>query len=361
LKKYIIIAIAIIAFVGLNILIFTTIINKNQSLQNSIEEIASGENAKAYPYEDGVIAVVGTNVKSYDALGQIQYEYEAPRENMQAYRNDDVTILWHTNIAVLLDKTGEVLCIVEMPNKGNIFLGTCNAEQFAVAVIEEEQSKVRVYDFNKIEIWTNLFPDMSILSIGYFGESYEQLWSLALDYHGTIPITRLYTNYPGSSQTGRITVNDQICYAVEPLSNSIYIVGTSQVQQRTYTDTKLSEILINGWALQSSLVNDKQEASFLFAPVDTTGNNVPLSSLWYISHTGEQYRISMPANIISATLTERKIYAISNDGIYYMNFNGQGRSFAKFPFNIDEVVGVCKGKSAVLRSSTNYYIVSLNK
>ncbi len=361
LKKYIYIAIAIVVFIGLNILIFTTLINKSQSIQKSAVLIASGENAKAYPYENGVITVNGTQVISYDYLGQIQYTWEAPREAMDAYRNDGVTILWHTNIAVLLDNTGEVLCVQEMPNSGTILFGTCNSEQFAVAVIEEGQSKVRVYDFNKIEIWTNLFPDMSVLSIGYFGESYDQLWSLALDFHGTIPITRLYTNYPGSSQTGRITVNDQICYALEPLRESIYIIGTSHIQERTYTDTKLSEILINGWALQSSLVTDSDEASFLFAPVDTTGNNVPLSSLWYISQTGEQYRISMPADIKSATLTDRKIYAISDEGIYFMNFNGQNRSFAKLNFRIDEVVGVCKGKSAVLRTGNDYYIISLNK
>ncbi len=361
LKKYIYIAIAIIAFFGLNILIFSAIINKNQSIQKSVVGIASGENAKAYPYEDGVIAVVGTQVKSYDYMGEVQYEYEAPREGMQAFRNDNITILWHTNIAVILDNTGEVLSVQEMPNQGTILFGTCNSEQFAVAVIEEGQSKVRVYDFNKIEIWTNLFPDMSVLSIGYFGESDDQLWSLALDYHGTIPITRLYTNYPGSSQTGRITVNDQICYALEPLDESIYIIGTSHIQQRTYTDNKLSEILINGWALESSLVGDNAEASFLFAPVDTSGNKGPLSSLWYISHTGEQYRISMPANIKSATLTEKKIYAISNEGVYFMNFNGQGRGFSKLDFAIDEVVGVCKGKSAILRSGIDYYLISLNK
>jgi hypothetical protein len=248
-----------------------------------------------------------------------------------------------------------------VPNNGEILFATCNSEQFALAVIEEGQSKIRVYDFNKIDIWTNLFPDMSVIGMGYFGDSYDQLWSLALDYHGTTPITRLYTNYPGSSQTGRITVNDQICYAAEPLEESIFIVGTSNIQKRTYTDTRVSEVLINGWSLQDSLANANDEVAFLLAPVDTTENDVPLSALWYISHTGEQYRISMPADIKSAALTEKKIYAISDEGIYYMNFNGQGRNFSKLSFSIDEVVGICKGKAAVLRSGTDYYIVGLNK
>ena len=361
LRKFIYITIAIIAFIALNVLLFTTFINKSKSIQRSVVLIASGETAKAYPYEDGVITVSGTQVNSYDYTGQIQYSSEVPREDMSAYRNDGVTVLWHSNLVVVLDSTGENQCVLELPNEGTALFATCNSSQFAVAVMEEGQSKVRVYDFNKAEIWTNLLPDMSILSIGYFGEDYDQLWTLALDYHATIPITRLYTNYPGSSQTGRITVNDHVCYAVVPMENFIYIVGTSHIQKISYTDTKLSEVLINGWALQSSLVTGSDGAAFLLAPVDTTGSNNPLSSLWYISQTGEQYRISMPADIIAATLTDRKIYAISDEGLYYMNFNGQSRSFAKLSFGVDEVIGTCGGKSVVVRSGTDYYIVGLNK
>lgn len=359
-KKMTYIIIAIIAFVAVNVVLFTTLSNKSRSIEKSVVRIASGENAKAYPYADGVITVTGTHVVSYDYNGEVQFETDVERENMKAYRNGDITVLWKTNLVIVLNSAGEVRRSQDVGETNNIIMAVCNSSQFAVAMLEEGQNKIRVFDFNGIEIWDNLFPDMSILDIGYFGEKNQQLWVLALDYHGTIPITRLTTNHPGSSQTGRITVNDQVCYALEPLSDSVYLVGTHHILSRTYTDSSLSEIMINGWALQDSFVQNN-EASFLLAPVDTTGNDVPLSALWYITPTGEQYRISMPAGILRGTLTEKKIYAISKEGIYYMNFNGQKRSFAKLPFDTQEVVGVCDGKAVVLRSGWDYYIVGLNK
>jgi len=362
LKKMIYIAIAILAFIAINIVLFTTVLSKSKSIEKSVVKLTNGENAKAYPYDDGVIIVSGTQVTSYDYMGQKQFDSEGmPHEDMKAYRNGDTTVLWYSNVVVVLNSAGEVRHTQDLGTLGVAIMAVCNSSQFAVAVLEEGQSKIRVFDFNGIEIWDNLYSDMSLLDIGYFGENDRQLWTLVLDFHGTLPITRLFTNHPGSSQTGRITVNDQVCYALEPLADSVYLLGTHHIISRTYTDTKLSEIMINGWALQSSFVNDKNEVSFLLAPVDTTGSNTPLSALWYITPTGEQYRISMPTGIKRAVLTERKIYAISKDGIYYMNFNGQKRNFSKLPFETDEVIGVCDGKAVVLRSGADYYIVGLNK
>ena len=360
-KKMTYIMIAIVVFIAVNILLFTTVLNKSRSIEKSVVHIARGENSKAYPYNDGVITVDGNHVVSYDYTGEKQFETDVERENMKAYRNGDNTVLWKTNLAIVLNSAGEVRLLQDVGINNEIIMAVCNSSQFAVALIEEGQTKIRVFDFNGIEIWDNLYTDMTILDIGYFGGKDQQLWTLILDYHGTIPVTRLYTNHPGSSQTGRITVNDQVCYALEPLSSSVYLVGTHHILSRTYTDTKLSEIMINGWALQDSYVNDKQEVSFLLAPVDTTGNDVPLSALWYITPAGEQYRISMPSGILRGALTDRKIYAISKEGIYYMNFNGQKRNFSKLPFVTEEVVGVCEGKAVVLRSGWDYYIVGLNK
>ena len=362
LKKMIYISIAIIVFAAINVLLFTTVLNKSRSIQKSVVRIASGENAKVYPYENGVITVDGTNVRSYDELGQVQFDTEVPRADMQAYRSGSYTVLWETNLVVILNSAGEVRINYDLgTNDIKTIMAVCNSSQFAVAVIEEDQYKIKVYNYNEIEIWDNLYTDMSILDIGYFGEKNDQLWTLALDYHGTIPITRITTNYPGSSQTGRITVNDQVCYFLEPLDEEVYIVGTHHIQSRTYTDTKLSEIMINGWALQSSYANEQDNIAFLLAPVDATGTDVPLSALWYVTSSGEQYRISMPSGVKRGIVTEKKIYAISKEGIYYMNFNGQKRNFAKLNFLTDEVIGVCGSKAVVLRSGINYYLVGLNK
>ena len=200
---------------------------------------------------------------------------KCPEPVCRPSESGNYTVLWETNLVVILNSAGEVRINYDLGTNVTAITGVCNSSQFAVAVIEEGQYKIKVYDFNEIEVWDNLYTDMSILDIGYFGEKNDQLWTVALDYHGTIPITRITTNYPGSSQTGRITVNDQICYFLEPLEEEVYIVGTHHIQSRTYTDTRLSEIMINGWALQSSYVNEQDDIAFLLAPVDATGTDVP--------------------------------------------------------------------------------------
>lgn len=358
LKKLVYIAIAIIAFVALNFWLFTKVFRRTTPIEKSAVLIASGENAAAYPYDDGVITVTDSQIICYDYKGNKLFTSVLPLENMKAYRNGDITVCWYANVAVILNKSGEILLKLELD--GQILTAASNSSQFAVAIIEEEQSWIRVFDLTGTEVAADLKPDMSILDIGYFGEKDIQLWTLLLDYHATLPITRIETNHPGNSQTGLIKIFNQVGYEVVPIKNLVYIIGTQHIQARTYTNVKKSEILINGWTLQDSIVNDNDEVKFLLAPVDTTGLNVPLSALWYITPSGVQYRISMPSGIKKAVMTEKKIYAISSNGIYAMNFNGEKRKFSKLPFIIDEIIGRCEGRAVIVKSSDNYFIIALN-
>jgi hypothetical protein len=356
-----IIAFAIIALIALNYWLFTKVFRQTTPIEKSAVLIASGETSAVYPYADGVIAVTDKEATCYNHKGEKLFTTTLPTEGMKAYRNGKNTICWVTNIVVVIDDRGEIIITKQLEKSDTkILMATCNSSQFAVGILQEQQSWVRVFNFQGAEIASTLYPDQSILGIGYFGEKDEQLWTLAMDYHGTLPITKINTNHPGNSQTGYITLNGEIAYDLVPLKDSVYIVGTHHIQSRTYTDTAISQMLINGWSLQDYLVGDNDDVSFLMAPVDTTGYDVPLSAVWYITPNGEQYRISMPAGVIKAVLTKKKIYAISPEGIYSMQFNGKKRNFSKLPFIIDKVIGVSAGKAVVVKSGLDYYTIALN-
>lgn len=359
LRKAMLIVLAIIALVALNYWLFTRVFRQTTPLEKSAVLIASGENSAVYPYEDGVIAVTDTEVTCYDHEGNKLFATTLPIEGMKAFRNGKNTVCWVSNIIVVINDRGEVVLQKQLESS-EILMATCNANQFAVGILKDQQPWIRVFNFQGGEIAETLYPDQSILGIGYFGDKDEQLWTLALDYHGTLPITKINTNHPGNSQTGYITLNGEIGYGLVPMKDFVYIVGTHHIQSRTYTDTTISQMLVNGWSLQDYLVEDKENVSFLMAPVDTTGFDVPLSAVWYITPSGEQYRISMPAGVVKAVLTKKKIYAISPEGIYHMQFNGRKRGFSKLPFIIDEVVGVSAGKAVVVKSGVDYYTIALN-
>ncbi|MCK5128950.1 MAG: hypothetical protein KAQ68_03790 [Clostridiales bacterium] len=360
LRKAIYIAIAIIVFIALNYFLITKVFITKTPIEKSAVEIANGVDVGVFPYDDGSVVVIGDQLVCYDTKGVALFTTTLPAVQMKAQRNGDLTICWQENVIMIIDELGIAKPYHQLGTV-NILMATCSPSQYAVALIEEDQLWLRVYDLNGILIEQDVQPFLSALSIGYFGEKNEQLWALMLDYHGTLPITRLYTSHPGNSQTGRITINDQVCYDLVPVKDFVYIIGTHHIQSRTYTNKKLSEWLINGWALQDTIVNDSEDVTFLLAPVDTTGMDVPLSALWYINpNNSEQYRISMPAGILRAVLTDKKIYAISPQGIYNMSFNGKKRGFSKLTFAIDEVIGVSSGKAVVVRSGEKYYTVALH-
>ena len=199
LRKAIYISIVILVFIALNYFLITKVFNKTTPIEKSAVLIATGNTSQIFPYEDGSIAIIGDQINCYDSKGNLLYTATLPSEGMKAYRNDKLTICWDTNLypnlVVILDEFGEDKFQEQLDGE-EILMATCNSSQFAVAILEEDQTWLRVYNLEGVLIEENVQPFLSVLSIGYFGEKDIQLWDLMLDYHGTLPITRLYTSHP---------------------------------------------------------------------------------------------------------------------------------------------------------------------
>lgn len=350
----------LILFVVLNIIIFMTVARPKTPLEKRLVQLDVSAEAQIFPYADGILSVDKKLLTCYDIQGAVLFTVELKEANMQADRSGSNTVVWDNNNLYIYDENGIEQVSMEMPytnEQDQILLARCGKRYFVISTIEEEQHKARVYDYDSQLVDEMLFPFQSMINLGFYGETGNQLWALLLDSHGTMPICKMRTDQPGKSMTGSISIMDQICYTVMPLANNVYTVGTHHIQSWTYTNVKQTEQLVYGWTLQDYRVSEER-ADFLMGPSDSGDTFTPLSSIWYIGQD-KQFRLSMPAGILRAMMTESNIYAIANQGVYEYKISDSNakRKFYKMPFYTDEVVSVVNGKAFVLRSDDILYYV----
>lgn len=348
LRRNIIVGLSALAFISLNVWLFIYISLPNRALSKKVVELPIVSTGQVYAYEDGMVMVSDQTLISYNYEDGIELTMQLPVSNMKAARRGNIICVWESSSLQVYNEQGKEITSITV--NGEIFMVSISTSMVAVATIEEGQYWVRVYNLAGQQIHDMLLPFMSVLDIGFFGDNMSQLWVLSLDSHGTIPITQIRTHHPGKSMTGLISINNQICYKVFPMKDVIYTVSTNHIQTWKYTNERATEQLVYGWTLQDYNIRGDQGIDFLMGPATSEDSEVPVSALWYLGAGTEQYRVSMPGNIFRAMLFDKKIYAVSSDGVYVMDTDGSARKFHKMPFGVGSVVAVIPNKGFVLRS-----------
>jgi len=315
--------------------------------------------SRVYPYDDGLIVIDQKDLISFDVRGKEQFKEELPEFDMHASRNGNVTVVWDDDNALIYNELGQKILGKELTGTGNrILFGRAGSSYFVLATIEEGQYRARIYDYEANEVDDMGFPYQSMMDIGFFGDSGDQLWALLLDSHGTIPITKVRTDHPGKSMTGSITILNQVCYDIMPLDSVVYVVGSNHIESYTYTSVEQSEVLVYGWTMQDYLVKD-DKVSFLMGTNQNDEFESPISAIWYIGEDDKQFRLSMPTGIIKATMSDNYIYAFSKQGIYVYEIGKTNKNFQKLSFEIEAVPGVIKGKAIVIQSEDAFYLLPM--
>ncbi len=315
--------------------------------------------ARVYPFDEGIMAIDQKELICFDLNGKEQFRVDLPEFDMDAYRNGNVTVVWDSDNAIIYNKDGLQILGKEVQGAGSrILFGRTGEDYFALATIEEGQYRARIYDYEANDIDNMLFPSQSMLDLGFFGDSGNQLWALLLDSHGTIPITKVRTDHPGKSMTGSITILNQVCYDIMPLDNIVYVVGSHHIESYTYTSVQQSEILVYGWTMQDYLENGN-EVSFLMGTNQKDEYKSPVSALWYVGSDDKEFRLSMPTGIMKAAMSDRYIYAFSSQGIYVYEIGRTNKNFEKMSFEIVDIPAVINGKAIVIQSPENFYLLPM--
>lgn len=357
-----------ILFAVILILLFITVVmvlinggmNKSDSIEDTVVMLQADSISDVYAFELGILSLQGTKLTAITHKGEGIFADELPVGDYKLAGSSTMVIAYSKHDLIILNSKGESLFTQTIPDE--ILSVKCGNYMYAITSLVENQYRINIYDLDGNTIGdTLLYPYQSVLSTGWYGDDNEQIWTLALDSHGTLPESRVVTYHPGKSMTGFISLADEIAYLCLPSKNALYTIGTRILGGYSYSGENFYEKLIYGWALEDMALKDEDNAEFLLAPVDSSETGEPLSMLWYINTNGLEYRISLPSECKSAKLYKDKILVINDKGLYIMNLDGTKSEFYKLNFVVDEIGAYTKEGALALSDIDGYsYFIPAN-
>ena len=318
-----------------------------------------GNNPSVFPFKDGVLCIDGRQLVCSGLKGQTLYTANLPADGMKACRQGSLTAVWGGKVVEIIDEYGASIKL--LPTAGDVVTVALGMTQFAVVTTEEGQPRMRLYNLTKNEPFDEVFfTDERVIGVGFYGDKLSQLWTLFIDSHGTQPVTKLYTYYPGRSSTGSIEINDEVCYLASLSDKSIYTLGTHSLTVWDQAGDKKSSKMVFGWNLQDMLVEDNGRVTFLLSPSGGSEDQQQISALWYICSDGSEYKLPLPAGCIKAMIKDnQRLVVISHNGVYSMAADGANSRFYPVGFTIDSVADVVPGKAFVAQSKHRSYLLPM--
>ena len=365
-KRYIgpVIALLLLALLAVGVYGIVSLLSGTPDYAKSAILLPSN-NPGVYPYADGVLTISERQMVCFDLQGKILWDANLPTDNMKAARLGKLTAVWGDvsggGVVEILDEKG--ISITVLNTVGSVVTVALSPSQYAVVTNEDGQPRMRLYNLNKEEPFDEvLFTDEQVLGVGFYGEKDKltQLWTLFIDSHGTQPVTKLNTYYPGRSTTGSIELDDEVGYKALLRDKTIYMLGTHTLSSWDHSGSKKSSKLVYGWYLQDMLVEDTGRVTYLLAPVGGAEDTTQISALWSISSDGTEYKVPLPAGCIRAMLkADRSLVVATGNGVYSMAADGTRSRFHPVGFTIENISAVVPGKAFVAQTKHGSYLLPM--
>ena len=159
-------------------------------------------------------------------------------------------------------------------------------------------------------------------------------------------------------------MSNEVAYKVLALENEFITIGTHNLQRWDSSGKSLYSKLVYGWTLIDMNVDDKGRAQFLFTPSNTSDDEAPLSSLWYIrmdsSNTTTEYRLSLPAGTLWACLGPDKILAFTAEAVHTTTYAGEKYRSMPLEAPVESVEAVLSGKMVVLKTVSGWKLYPIS-
>jgi len=356
-----IVLIALVAALLISVIVVAATVLRRPSINmEGLQPLPVSNAQGVFTWQDGVICVDGTNAANIAADGSAKWQITLPEGVSEAHCSDSGSYcaLWSESKIFIVNASGQIVVEHPLENTGKLLEVRCADSLFAVLMDEEGLHKIYIYDMkDKLQGDPMYYPDQLVMDFGFFTGGQQQLWTLALDSHGVVPVSRISTYNPGQSMTGLISLNDQVVYRCLPQEKTVYSVSAQYLDAWSYTGESQYSKLIYGWLVQD-IRADNGNVTALLAPAGTE-DVAAISSLWVINVNQTECQITLPSGCKRAMLGEEKIYVAADSGIYSMNLDGSARRFYTAPFYIDSVVAAVSGRALVVQSQGNIYMISL--
>lgn len=179
------------------------------------------------------------------------------------------------------------------------------------------------------------YADMIITDLGFFDNG-EYLWTTSLDMYGTVANTILHTYKVNMTNSGEISLGENLVYDVVFANDRLNVITTRKVRRFDYRGTEDTDnsVLVYGWELADSDVTDRK-AMLLFSLSNSTGAGINQLRLL---HGNTDKRLTMPSFCVGAALFDKNVYAFAENSIYRAGIHSQRFEAIALPKSMDGAV-----------------------
>lgn len=353
--------VGILLVLGLIVWGITALLKPRPQLSVQAYQLPCQYNDTIMPFGGNVLYYDNMNIHCISDRGTVRWSF--PIGANAGYDCDDRTIAaWAGNTLYILDQNGNSSY---SDNLGDAIQFARVGRQYVAAVVgETTRPRLVVKDHTgaHMDEEADAYQNLILLDVGFYGQSGQYMWTLALDVFGTAANTLLNTYEVGRMYTGEVNLGDSIAYEVLYENSRLRVVGTRKMNTYNYRGTEdvALSVLVYGWQMVGSETPERGDALMLFAPTSQTDNQFDIRELRLISATADK-RYSLPDTCIGATVWNRTIYAISSTSMYRAGMNASRFNTYELPLAhpATRFIGTMSTGRAIVACGDEVYVITL--
>lgn len=236
---------------------------------------------------------------------------------------DQNVVVWVGSQLSIINKNGtptyneNLSDVVQFARPGTRYVG--------VVLGADESPSLMIKDMQGTTVDSVVTPlvNKMILDLDFFGNG-EYFWVTTLDVYGTVPSTMISTYCVNQKMaSGEASMGEYLVYDVVFAGDKLNVITTRELKKYEYncTTKDTTGTLVYGWRLCDSKAYGSN-AMLLFTLDSDTSVNGTLRQLRLIYGSTDK-RYTLPSVCVGAALYNRRVYAFSQDNVYYADINDQ--------------------------------------
>lgn len=320
---------------------------------------------------DQTVMAFGDSVLYYDSMsihclttsGSIRWTYTVGADAKMSVSNNNV-VVWSGPQLTIVDKNGRPTYNETMPSE--VQFARISDHYCAVVIGPETNPELLIKDLDGTQVDSEIeaFTGLMLMDVGFYGESDQYLWTLALDVYGVDINTVLNTLQVNKMNGGIVNLGQHLAYKALFEDNRLRVFTTQHLYTYDYKGVQdMSRTqLVYGWELIDSAIPERGPANMLLAPTSQMSSGMTIKSLRVLTdNTDRNY--TLPAECIGACIDQKYIYAFSGDTLYRAALGAQ--RFTAFPLKLNyatqatSLIGTTTTGYAIMRCNDQVYAIGL--
>lgn len=314
------------------------------------------------PFGDSVLYYDGLTLYCLNARGHEKWSYTLGA-NASFSCNENTIAAWSGTQLHIINKNGNstyndnLADVIQFAKPGSKYVAVVLGSDASPSLVIKDMQGTSV------DNETAAYEDMIILDLGFFDNG-EYLWTTSMDIYGTVPDTILHTFRVNMSNSGEISLGENLTYAIVYAGGKLNVISTRQLRQYDYRGTQdpNGTVLVYGWQLRDSWVNGNT-AMLLFSLSNTESALDGINQLRLLNGKQDK-RFTLPSACVGAALYNKKVYAFSRDTIYRADANAQRFTAISLPSQLNGhtvtgYLGMLSNGVALLSCDSDVFAVTL--